>query len=61
MARRRELDRFGAESSDIPGTRIDLTVARQLFEPMDGAVGFESTVGKGTAFWIEVPFAPSDE
>jgi signal transduction histidine kinase len=48
-------NRLGAESSDIPGTGIGLTVTKQLIEGMDGQVGFESTVGQGTTFWIELP------
>jgi PAS domain S-box-containing protein len=48
-------DRLGAESSDVPGTGIGLTVTKQLIEGMAGHVGFESTVGKGTTFWIDLP------
>lgn len=50
-------DRLGAESSNIPGTGIGLTVTKELIESMGGTVGFESTVGEGTTFWINLPVA----
>ena len=52
-------DRLGAESSDISGTGIGLTVTKQLIESMGGTVGFESVVGEGTTFWINLPMAPA--
>ncbi len=49
--------RLGAEASEIPGTGIGLSVTRNLIESMGGTIDFESTVGQGTTFWIEVPVA----
>jgi len=53
-------DRLGAESSSTPGTGIGLTVTKQLIESMGGTVGFESTVGEGTTFWINLPVTQAD-
>lgn len=53
-------ERLGAENSNIPGTGIGLTVTKQLIESMGGAIGFESTVGKGSTFWIESPVSVSE-
>jgi signal transduction histidine kinase len=37
------------------GTGIGLSIVRKGIERMNGEVGFESTQGKGTRFWIQLP------
>ena len=49
--------RLGAESTDIEGTGIGLTITKRLIELMDGRIGFETEVGRGSTFWIELPLA----
>lgn len=48
-------NRLGAESSDIEGTGIGLTITRRIVEMMGGSVGVESEAGVGSTFWIELP------
>ncbi len=47
--------RAGQEAGPIEGTGIGLTISKRLAEMMKGAVGFTSTEGLGSEFWIEIP------
>jgi len=52
--------RLDAESSGIEGTGIGLVICKDLIERMDGFVGMESEIGKGSTFWFELPVAKND-
>ncbi len=49
--------RLGQESSEIEGSGIGLTICQSLMEMMSGSVQAESTPGKGSCFFIELPLA----
>jgi CheY-like chemotaxis protein len=47
-------NRLGAEGSDIEGTGIGMMITTQFAAMMDAEVDFESVVGQGSTFWVEM-------
>lgn len=52
-----EFSRLGREALDIQGAGIGLSLCRRLIGMMGGRIGFDSKVGSGCIFWIELPDA----
>ena len=50
-------NRLGAEWSGVEGTGVGLAITRKLVELMAGEISFESRVGEGTRFRVDLPQA----
>ena len=48
-------NRLGAERTAIEGTGIGLSISHRLMQLMGGRIGFDSELGRGSRFWVELP------
>ncbi|HEY6923292.1 MAG TPA: ATP-binding protein [Steroidobacteraceae bacterium] len=59
--RARIFERFSQADSSITrrtgGTGLGLHISRQIVERMNGTIGFDTQMGRGSTFWVEFPLA----
>lgn len=47
------------ETKEIQGTGLDMAITKSLTDAMGGNIRGDSTLGKGSRFCVEIPFAVS--
>ena len=55
---------FNQVADSLPkreGTGLGLSICKDLTEAMGGAVGFDSSPGRGSTFWCEIPLKPNSD
>ena len=54
-------ERFAKFDSFVQGTGLGLSICESIIESLDGQIGVESEVGKGSTFWFILPYQPATE
>jgi signal transduction histidine kinase len=47
-----------SDQRQFGGTGLGLNISREIIEALGGVIDYESTLGEGTTFYIELPTIP---
>ena len=54
-------ERFAKFDSFVQGTGLGLSICESIIDSLDGEIGVESEVGKGSTFWFRLPYRTTNE
>ncbi len=56
----RPFSRLGAETTNVEGSGIGLSLTKRVVKLLNGRIGMTSEVGTGSSFWFDLPLADAD-